>query len=95
MDKYFTGLIIILNQRRQSVLMLRETGPAPVGGALLRGSGGQVDRGREAVNVTPDRKGTWTGLLLYLLIVIKINFAFWYHNSSCTSSNLISVACCA
>ena len=24
-----------------------------------------------------------------------INFAFWYHNSSCTFSNSISVACCA
>ena len=77
-------------------------------------SGGQVEWGHEAVIVTPDRKGTRMGLLLYLLIVIKIlidlvghtyiylrvsdltvliNFAFWYHNSSCTSSNSIVLAC--
>ena len=35
-------------------------------------SGSEVERGHEAVNVTPDRKGTRMGLLLYLLIVIKI-----------------------
>ena len=33
-------------------------------------SGSQVERGH--VNVTQDRKGTRTGLLMYLLVVIKI-----------------------